>query len=87
MYIVAGPLGNAGTIRNGVVIPESTWKVILIVTDGNPTETIAVNIPNNESLKPTDWQDYVTTVAEIEALTGYDFFEELPDEIEEVLET
>ncbi|NET61105.1 MAG: DNA/RNA non-specific endonuclease [Symploca sp. SIO2E6] len=88
VYIVAGPLGNAGTIKNGVVIPESTWKVILVVgADGTPTETIAVNIPNNESVKHTDWQDYLTTVDEIEALTGYDFFEELPDEIETVLES
>lgn len=88
VYIVAGPLGDAGTIGNGVTVPESTWKVILVASaDGSPTETIAVNIPNNESVKHTSWRDYLTAVDEIEALTGYDFFEELPDGIEEVLES
>ncbi|NEP53362.1 MAG: DNA/RNA non-specific endonuclease [Moorea sp. SIO3C2] len=88
VYIVAGPLGNIGTIGNGVTVPESTWKVILVAgANGSPSQTIAVNIPNNESVKNTDWQDYLTTVNRIEKLTGYDFFKELPDEIEEVLES
>jgi len=87
VYTVAGPLGKIGTIGNGVTVPESTWKVILIIANGSPTETIAVNMPNNESVKHTSWRDYLTTVDEIEALTGYDFFEELPDKIEEIIES
>ena len=87
VYIVAGPSGRAGTIGNNVVIPETTWKAILIIdAEGNPSQTIAVNVPNNESIKHTDWEDYLVTVDELEELTGYDFFEELPDNAEEELE-
>ena len=88
VYIVAGPSGRAGTIGNNVTIPETTWKVILIIdAEGNPSQTLAVNIPNNESIKHTNWEDYLVTVDELEELTGYDFFEELPDDAEKELES
>lgn len=87
VYIVAGGYGSLGTIGNGVVVPASTWKVILVIdADGKPSQAIAVNMPNDESIKHTDWTDYLVTVDEIEALTGYDFFEGLPDELEAILE-
>ncbi|NES83354.1 MAG: DNA/RNA non-specific endonuclease [Moorea sp. SIO2B7] len=88
VYIVAGPLGNIGTIGNGVVIPNSTWKAILVINgNGNPSQMITVNMPNNESIKHTDWRDYLVTVDELENLTGYDLFAELPDQVEEELES
>ncbi len=88
VYIVAGGLGSISTIGHDVTIPETTWKVILILdADGNPTQTLAANMPNDESIKHTDWSDYIVTVDELEELTGYDFFEELPDDVEEELES
>lgn len=88
VYIVAGGYGSLGTIGNGVVVPESTWKVILVIdADGKPSQTIAVNMPNDESVRNTDWMDYLVSVDDIEALTGFDFFEELPDDVEEELES
>jgi DNA/RNA endonuclease G (NUC1) len=35
MYIISGPVGNLGTIANGrVVIPQYTWKVVLVLPNG-----------------------------------------------------
>ncbi len=88
VYIVAGPLGNIGTIGNGVVVPKTTWKSILVLdSHGQPLETLAVNIPNDESIKNTDWRDYLLSVDELENLTGYDFFNQLPDNVENKLES
>lgn len=41
-------------------------------------------IPNRKSKQP--FSDFVHTVNEVEALTGYDFFRELDDDLESELE-
>jgi endonuclease G len=46
---------------------------------------IAFLIPNEKSEKPL--QNYVVTVDSLESLTGIDFFPELPDSIENHLES
>lgn len=102
VYIVAGPAGVGGsgdngpasTIANGhVTVPAFTWKVALVlpVGDGDvsrvsaATRTIAVIMPNQNSIN-SDWHAYLTTVDAVEALTGYDFFANLPDAIENSIE-
>lgn len=90
LYIISGADGSKGTIGNGVNVPESWWKVIVIlpqkgqgVTDVKAnTEVIAVEIPNENGMKNDDWRKYVTTVHAIERHTGYDLLSELPDDIE-----
>ncbi|WP_370589562.1 hypothetical protein [Tychonema sp. LEGE 07203] len=32
------------------------------------------------------WEDYAVTVDDVEALTGYDFLSELPEEIQDAIE-
>ena len=46
---------------------------------------IAFLVPNEKSEKPL--QTYVVTVDSLESLTGIDFFQELPDSIENQLES
>ena len=36
--------------------------------------------------KTGDWEQFLCSIDEIEAMTGYDFFELLPDDIEDALE-
>lgn len=76
-------------------VPASTWKVILIIPYGDDdfsridenATTIAINVPNGMGIaKDGDWEQYLTSIDEIESLTGYDFFELLPDSIEDKLE-
>ena len=102
IYIVAGPAGvggsgdngSANTIANGhVTVPAFTWKVALVLPVGDNdvsrvsagARTIAVIMPNQNSIN-SDWHAYLTTVDAVEALTGYDFFANVPDAIENSIE-
>ena len=94
IYIVAGPAGGTTTIANGhVTVPAYTWKVALVLPKGEDdlsrvnaaTRTTAVIIPNVAGTDP-DWHSYLTTVDAVEALTGYDFFANVPDNIENAIE-
>ena len=102
IYVVAGPQGAGGigdngpatTIANGhVTVPAHTWKVVLVLPLGEndlsrvnaATRTIAVLMPNLNGID-SDWTQYITTVDEVEALTGYDFFANLPDIVENSIE-
>ncbi len=90
-----GSAGFATTIANGhVAVPSSTWKVVLVIPKGDNdvsrvtagTRTIAVNMPNIQGIRNTPWETYLTTVDAVEAMTGYDFFANVPDAIENAIE-
>jgi DNA/RNA endonuclease G (NUC1) len=102
IYVVSGPAGVGGsgdngpatTIANGfVTVPAYTWKVALVLPTGAgdvsrvnaATRTIAVIMPNQNGID-SDWHSYLTTVDAVEALTGYDFFANVPDNIENAIE-
>tara|TARA_B110000046_G_C12888985_1_gene353492 strand:- start:143 stop:859 length:717 start_codon:yes stop_codon:yes gene_type:complete len=73
-------LGSVG--KNEVTIPSEFYKVIYVP---RKKMMIAFLMPNRSisgSLK-----DYVVTVDKIEALTGVDFYSQLPDNIENALES
>ena len=92
LYIVAGGEGIEKQIADGkVTVPKYTWKVILVldrpgeeVTEN--TTTIAVRIPNSEEVARTDWQDYIVSVDQIEKRTGYNFFSQIPRQIQKQIE-
>ncbi len=87
LYIVAGGEGKEGAIADGqVIVPKYTWKVIL-VSDNDNLETIAVRMPNNDTVARTDWTNYIVSVDEIEKKTGYDFFDALDKDIQRKIET
>ncbi|HYJ85637.1 MAG TPA: DNA/RNA non-specific endonuclease [Pyrinomonadaceae bacterium] len=86
---------RANTIDNGnVTVPSATWKVALILPVGdndvsrvdNNTRTIAVIMPNVVGIRSDRWQKYLKTVNEVEALTGYDFYSNVPAAVQDVLE-
>ncbi len=102
IYIISGGYGIGGDGSNGpadyiangnVQVPSNTWKVIMIIPDGDDdvnrvttsTQVIAVDMPNSQSVS-SDWTLYQTSVDQIEAATGYDFFDLVPDNIEDVIE-
>ena len=94
LYLVAGGYGIARKIANSqVIVPASTWKVILILdrANGEITEdnadTIAVWIPNSEEVRNTDWRDYIVSVDEVEQKTGYNFFARLPKKVQHEIES
>lgn len=77
-------------------VPAYTWKVLIAIPDGSDdmsristdSTVIAINVPNQMGMGKTgDWEQFLCSIDDIEALTGYDFFELLPDSIEAALES
>lgn len=94
VYIVAGGAGETGKLKNKVSVPETNWKIALVVPAGAPVSTanartrvIAVEMPNVKGIKNTDWQFFRTTVRQIENKTGYNFFANLSPDVQESIET
>ncbi len=93
LYIVAGGSQVADKIaKQRVTVQKYNWKVILILErpEQQPTlenaQTIAVWIPNTQEVNNTDWQDYLVSVDLVEKRTGYNFFANLPREIQKQIE-
>lgn len=87
------------TLKNGDIlkmqVPAYTWKVLIAIPEGEDdlnrisedTTLIAINVPNKMGMGKTgDWEQFITSIDEIENQTGYDFFELIPDSIEDILE-
>ena len=98
IYIMAGPTGNIGTIAQGrVVVPQVTWKVVLVIPSGNNdlsrinkgTRAFGIIVPNQASggVNINDlWRKYRVTVDGVEALTGYNFFSNIPINTQAIIE-
>ena len=94
VYIYAGVYGENGKVKNKVSIPTNDWKVAVVVPTGSPiyainenTRVIAVDMPNVRGILRADWQVYRTTVRQIEQNTGYNLLSNLPQNIQDSLET
>ena len=92
-YVYAGCYGDIGRIKNKITVPSNCFKIVVLLPEGNrdlnrinkDTTVIAVDMPNEKTIK-NKWQNYRTSVDEIETKTGYDFLSTLPDEIENAIE-
>ncbi len=95
----SGGTGNLGgttnTIATGTInVPSHFWKVILVLPVGANdstrvhynTRVIAVDMPNIQTVNAHTWDYYRVPVDSIEARTGYNFFSNVPDSIENVIE-
>ncbi len=98
IYIMSGGAGNIGTIgatqQNRVVIPDVTWKVVLILPNGSndlqrvtrSTRVFGIIVPNRAFNRNTPWRDFRVTVDAVEYLTGYNFFSNIPKNTQELIE-
>nr|WP_255496350.1 DNA/RNA non-specific endonuclease [Mucilaginibacter sp. FT3.2] len=103
VYIVMGSYGTGGSGSNGsattitsghVTVPSNVWKVAVIVPTGDgdlarittTTRVIAVNTPNINTIN-ADWKQYRVTVRDIEKATGYNLLSNLPQAVQDVVET
>lgn len=86
IYIVCGPIlykVRHKTIgKHKVVVPEAFFKVVLCMR-GTP-KAIGFIYKNGDGNRPKG--DYVNSVDEVERITGFDFFQSLPDDVEKALE-
>ncbi len=97
LFIYSGGIFHNDSTLKGegkVAVPDSCFKIIMILNEGETPEDatkktgiIAVVMPNIQEIRKNSWDHYVTTVRHIEQSTGYDFFRNLDNDIEEKLET
>lgn len=90
-----GQNGYATSLANGkLTVPATLWKILIVVPSGSDntfqvtenTRVIAVNIPNEQTAADKPWQAYLTSVDELERLTGYDFMANVPVGIQQIIE-
>ena len=90
LYVVTGPILTEGLKmigENNVSVPEFYYKVIYDPSDGGATAGVAFLMKNEPSkLKPTD-NSFIVPIDSVEVLTGIDFFSELEDSREELIES
>ncbi|MBA3646537.1 MAG: lamin tail domain-containing protein, partial [Gemmatimonadaceae bacterium] len=99
VYVIIGVSGTSATearlIKANVAIPAYFWKVAVIVPHGvkladihsyTDLQVISVIMPNIAGVN-ADWTTYKTTVDAVEALSGYDLLNALPDDIELLVES
>ncbi|MEB0261686.1 MULTISPECIES: DNA/RNA non-specific endonuclease [unclassified Mucilaginibacter] len=103
VYIIMGNYGTGGTGSKGTVnkinndhitVPSNVWKVAVIVPTGDSdlsrvtsnTRVIAVNTPNINTTN-SDWKQYRVTVRDIENATGYNLLSNLPQSVQDAVET
>jgi len=87
ILVISGPAQFTGNrLFNQMAVPGSVWKIIVEVP-GTPTNVpaasrittnsrvIALLTPNTASgVSQKTWQNFITSVEEIEAITGFKFF-------------
>ena len=87
IFICCGPIVSTNPKRigdNRVAVPTNFFKVLCMLRKGK-WQAIGFVFPN-ENCKGSMF-DYALTVDEVEKLTGHDFFNGLPDEIENAIES
>lgn len=103
VYVIMGSYGSGGvgnsgsatTIAGGkITVPSNVWKVAVIIPAGeadlnrvsSTTRVIAVNTPNINSVDK-DWKRHRVSVRDIEKATGYNLLSNLPQSIQDVIES
>lgn len=96
LYIVAGVYGKREQIgkQKQVTAPSSTWKVVVVLDSpglgvsgiSEQTRVIAIDVPNRKNAS-ADWKRYRVSVDELEAKTGYDFLDRVPESIQRAIES
>lgn len=80
--------------KNNVTVPAMLWKIVVVLDKpgagiGGVTEktrVIAVSMPNTTGIKTESYRRYLTTIDELEKLTGYDFLSDVPTVIQTAIE-
>lgn len=89
-----GAFNSITTGTNHINVPSNVWKVAVIIPAGNSdvgrisatTRVIAVNTPNINTIS-SDWTKYIVTVRDIETATGYNLLSNLPQSVQDAIET
>ena len=97
LYIVSGGYGNTRSIGKGnvkITVPDRVWKVIVVMDKMElnasdvtaNTRIIAIDMPNQQGIKDTDWRKYRVSVDLIEERAGYDLLTNVASEVQVQIE-
>lgn len=88
VWVICGPIFDAHpkTIKNDIEVPVSFYKIVVEDDEEGDPQVLAV-IMKQEIKGAHDLSDYVVTVREIEGLTHLNFFPELPQTVQDRIET
>jgi len=88
ILIISGPVYSLSDTErigeSGVRVPGAFFKVMVAPYIEKP-RGIAFVYPNMSA--PGNMENYVMTIRDVEKLTGFDFFYNLPDNVEDAVET
>lgn len=87
LWVITGPLfdDRQAFLASGVEVPDGFYKLMFDIDRHGKPRVLALRVPQNvKGREPLT--DFVTTVDHIEAETGFDFYAQLPDDIETRLE-
>lgn len=96
LFVIAGGIFRKDfpIIGHGVAVPDSCFKIVVVLEQGQGlkdittrTQVIAVKMPNITGIMHNNWQMYQTTVDAIELSTGYNFLSNVPNDIQQAIES
>jgi hypothetical protein len=85
VWIYLGPIYHKGNAKfpSGIPIPDSFYAIALDITDVGGLRALALRIPSTAESK--NLNEYLTSIAEIEAATGLQFLPDLDFSIRDTL--
>ncbi|HWL87360.1 MAG TPA: DNA/RNA non-specific endonuclease, partial [Polyangiaceae bacterium] len=99
LFIVSGGVvtSGSGTIGSGVVVPDSTFKVVAVLNQvgqgpanvTSSTRVISIVIPNDDTKvsESADWTGFRVTARSIEQATNLNFLSDVAQSVQDVVET
>lgn len=87
LWVVTGPVfgSNPPRLKSGIEVPEAFFRIWLDVRDDGAAAALAFVVPQDVcGTEPLE--RYLASVDDVESRTGLDFFHELADAPEQVLE-
>lgn len=94
LYIYSGGIYNTdSTIGNGVRVPDSCFKIVVVLNRNEGLECVDFNtiiysvlMPNISGIRKKKWYEYSTSVIHIEKSSGYNFLSNVPEHIQGIIE-
>jgi endonuclease G len=95
LFVIAGGIYKTrNRIKNKITIPDSCWKIIVVLESGQRLKDVNASTPvyasimanGNYTLENNDWRLYRTTVRRIEQSTGYNLLSAVPKAVQEIIE-
>jgi endonuclease G, mitochondrial len=91
-----GSKGRVESIAKGeIIVPANLWKIVVVIDRPGlgiagvtaTSRVIAVLMPNEQGIKEDDWRSFRTTVRDLEERTGYNFLSNVPQSVQDIVET